>query len=192
MPLAPSPEIDQRDTSQILQDAGIYVLMSDVSDESIKPIVEWILLENHVAQKKKKELLLIVCSEGGSVEDAFALIDIIGASTIPVKTVGLGVIASAGLMIFLAGHKGRRMLTPNTSIMSHQYSGSSDGKHHELISIAKEFTLIQQRMLNHYMKTTGMTRATVMKKLLPTSDVYLSAEEALKLGICDIVSDFKK
>ena len=192
MPLAPTSEIDQRDTSQILQDSGIFVLMSDVSDESIKPIVEWILLENHVAQKKKKELMLIVCSEGGSVEDAFALIDIMTASSIPVKTVGLGVIASAGLMIFLAGHKGRRMLTPNTSIMSHQYSNSSEGKHHELISIAKEFTLIQQRMLNHYIKTTGMTKATVLKKLLPTSDVYLSAEQALKLGICDIVSDFKK
>ena len=53
MPLAPSPEIDQRDTSQILQDSGIYVLMDEVSDESIKPIIEWILLENHVTQKKK-------------------------------------------------------------------------------------------------------------------------------------------
>ena len=81
--------------------------MGDVEQENIKPIVEWILHENHVVKKKRKELLLMVCSEGGDMGAAFALIDVMHSSPIPIKTVGLGVIASAGLLIFIAGHRGR-------------------------------------------------------------------------------------
>ena len=192
--MATTPDIDnsEKEPSKLLQDAGMYVFMDEVNDETIKPIIEWILVENHVVKKKKKELLLMICSEGGSVEDAFALIDVMNASSIPVKTIGLGCIASSGLLIFLAGAQGRRVLTPNTSILSHQYSNYHEGKHHELFAIAKEHSLIQQRMLQHYKNCTGLDDQTILTKLLPASDIYLSAEEALELGICDYISDLRK
>ena len=192
MALLPDTDNTAKDHSELLNDHGIYVFMDDVSDETIKPIVEWILVENHVKKKKKKELILMICSEGGSIEDAFALIDVIKSSAIPVKTVGLGCIASSGLMIFLAGHKGRRVLTPNTSILSHQYSNYTEGKHHELFAMQKEHTLIQKRMLQHYKECTGLDEATILTKLLPASDIYLSSDEALELHICDYISDLKK
>jgi ATP-dependent Clp protease, protease subunit len=156
MPILQETDNSEKEPSRLLQEAGMYVFMGEVNDETIRPIIEWILVENHVVKKKKKELLLMVCSEGGSVEDAFALIDVMKASSIPIKTVGLGVIASAGLMIFLAGHAGRKILTPNTSILSHQYSNSHEGKHHELFAIQKEHNLIQWRMLEHYREATGL------------------------------------
>jgi ATP-dependent Clp protease, protease subunit len=182
----------EKDPSRLLQEAGMYVFMAEVSDDTIKPIIEWILVENHVVKKKKKELLLMICSEGGSVEDAFALIDVMKSSSIPIKTVGLGCVASSGLLIFLAGMKGRRMLTPNTSILSHQYSNYHEGKHHELFAIAKEHSLIQDRMLRHYQSSTGLSEEIILSKLLPPTDVYLSADEALSLGLCDYVTDLKK
>lgn len=166
--------------------------MDDVSDETVKPVVEWLLVENLLTKPKKKELLLMICSNGGTLESAFALIDVMKSSTVPIKTVGLGAIGSSGLMIFLAGSAGRRVLTPNTSILSHQYSWGSEGKHHELFSIAKEFDMVQQRMLKHYQETTGLTEDTIKQRLLPASDVYLSASEALELGICDLVADFRR
>lgn len=178
--------------SQLLQDAGMYVFMDDVNSETIKPVVEWILVENHVTKKRKKELLLMICSDGGSISDAFALIDVMRASSIPVKTVGLGSIASCGLLIFMAGHRGHRILTPNTSILSHQYSWGSDGKAHELFSITKEFNLTQARMLEHYKECTGLSEEEIKVTLLPPSDVWLTADEALALGICDYISDLKK
>ena len=188
------PEIDnsEKDPSKLLQDAGMYVFMGEVAEDTIKPIIEWILVENHVVKKKKKELLLMICSDGGSMENAFALIDVMKSSSIPVKTVGLGSIASSGLLIFLAGTKGRRVLTPNTSILSHQYSWGSDGKHHELWAVTKEFGLAHRRMVQHYQESTGLDEETIKTKLLPANDVYLSAEEALALGICDYISDLKK
>ena len=192
MPQDKDLNLIDKDNSELLQEAGMYVFMDTVTSESIKPIIEWILVENHVAKKKKKELLLMICSEGGSMEDAFALIDVMKASGIPVKTVGLGSVSSSGLLIFLAGAPGRRILTPNTSILSHQYSWGSDGKHHELFAITKEFGLAQTRMVRHYQETTGLDEETIKAKLLPPNDVYLSADEALELGICDFISDLKK
>ena len=181
-----------KDHSQLLNDTGMYVFMEPVSSESIKPIVEWILVENHVRKKKAKELLLMICSEGGDLQAAFALIDVMRASEIPVKTVGLGQIASAGLCIFIAGAAGRRVLTPNTSILSHQYSWASDGKAHELFAQVKEYELTFQRMLDLYKTATGLDDKAIRKYLLPPQDVCLGAEEALKLNICDYVSDLKK
>lgn len=174
--------------SQALADAGMYVFMGEVDEENIKPIIEWILHENHVVKKKRKELLLMVCSEGGDMGAAFALIDVMHSSPIPIKTVGLGVIASAGLLIFIAGHQGRRILTPNTSILSHQFSWSSEGKAHELFATMREFELTQARMLAHYETCTGLDSDQIRKHLLPPQDIWLSANEALDLGICDHIS----
>lgn len=177
------------ETSQALNDSGMYVLMDEVDSDSIKPVVEWILHENFVRKKKHKELLLMVCSDGGSISEAFALIDVMRSSKIPVKTVGLGCIASCGLLIFMAGSKGRRVLTPNTSILSHQFSWGSDGKAHELFATMREFELTHQRMVNHYQKCTGLDDETIKKVLLPPQDVWLSAQEALKYKICDYVAE---
>ena len=191
MPTDNSLQLEQTH-SQALADAGMYVFMGDVEQENIKPIIEWILHENHVVKKKKKELLLMVCSEGGDMGAAFALIDVMHSSPIPIKTVGLGVIASAGLLIFIAGHKGRRVLTPSTSILSHQFSWSSEGKAHELFATMREFELTQARMIAHYEACTGLNSEQIRKHLLPPQDIWLSSEEALALGICDHVSAVTK
>lgn len=170
----------------------MYVFMGEVDNETIKPIVEWILHENYVSKKKRKELLLMICSDGGDMSSAFALIDVIRSSLVPVKTVGLGCIGSAGLLIFLAGAAGRRILTPYTSILSHQFSWGSDGKAHELFATMKEFTLTQARMIEHYKSTTKLSEEEIKTVLLPPHDVWLSAEEALTLNICDSISEIQR
>ena len=169
-------------------DEGMYLLMGEISAESVKPVIEWILQANFVNKSRKKELLLMICSEGGDMSAAFALIDVMMSSRIPIKTVGLGQVASAGLLIFITGAKGRRVLTPNTSILSHQFTWESDGKVHELFARVKEFDLTQARMIDHYHQCTGMSEEEIRATLLPPQDVWLSAEEALALNITDHVA----
>jgi len=181
------PQYDN--ASQALNDHGIMVLMDEINHETVKPVIEWILHENHVRKKKHKELLLMICSDGGSIAEAFALIDVMRSSRIPVKTVGLGSIASCGLLIFMAGATGRRVLTPNTSILSHQFSWESEGKSHELFATIKEFELTQKRMVALYKEATGLEDDVIRKVLLPPQDVWLSAEEALEYQICDVIAD---
>ena len=174
-----------------LNDSGMFVFMSEVTAASIKPVISWILYENFVVEqkKKKKELLLMICSEGGELQAAFALIDVMNASGIPIKTVGLGQIASSGLLIFMNGSQGRRVLTPNTSILSHQFSWYNEGKSAELFATMKEFTLTQERMVEHYRRCTGADDETIKTKLLPQQDIWLSASEALELKLCDSISN---
>jgi ATP-dependent Clp protease protease subunit len=163
---------------------GVYILMEEINMESCRNCIQWIMNHN-LADTRLPKLTLIINSPGGDVHAAFALIDTMKASSIPIKTVGLGLIASCGFLIFIAGEKGRRILTPNTAILSHQYTWGSRGKEHELYARVKEFELSTNRMIDHYKKCIGMTEKQIREVLLPPQDVWLSAEEAKKLKICD-------
>jgi ATP-dependent Clp protease protease subunit len=186
-----SPEEQKKQISN-LQEAGYHLIMEDIDAGSCKTAIEWILETNFNNEvKKPKHLNLIICSPGGDLSAAFALIDVMRGSSIPIKTTGLGMIASAGLLIFISGEKGKRLLTPNTSILSHQFSWGSFGKEHELFAAVKEFDLTTKRMIKHYKKCTGLSDNDIRKFLLPPQDVWLSAPEALKLGICDDVREMK-
>ena len=169
---------------------GMFVFMGDVTMESMSPVVDWILSEN-MKPKKVKELTLGICSRGGDLNACFALVDVMRASSIPVRTVGLGMIASCGLLLFISGKKGRRILTPNTAILSHQYSWGSVGKEHELFARVKEMELTSERLINHYRKCTGLSEKKIREVLLPPQDVWLGAEEALALKLCDKVENVK-
>jgi len=183
----------EEDDNCKLKANGIKMLAGKINVGSVSPVIEWILEENlRTGQHRRKELTLIINSPGGNAYDMFALTDIMTGSKIPIKTIGLGEIASCGFMIFIAGKKGRRILTPNTFILSHQFSAMSYGKQHELVASNKDFELTQDRILKFYNKHITMTNKTQKKKvindiLLGPSDTYLSAEEAKKYGICDEV-----
>ena len=111
------------------------------------------------------------------------------ASGIPIKTVGLGLIASCGILTFMSGAKGKRIITPNTSILSHQYSWGSTGKEHELFARVREFELSSERMMQHYKKCTGLSEKKIREVLLPPQDIWLSAKEAVKFGIADKIKE---
>lgn len=170
---------------------GMYMFMGDVSMESMGPVIDWILAENMKKNNKAKELTLGICSRGGDLNACFALVDVMRASAIPVRTIGLGMIASCGLLLFISGKKGRRTLTPNTAILSHQYSWGSQGKEHELFARVKELELTTERMIEHYKKCTGLTEKKIREFLLPPQDVWLSAKEAKELKLCDKVESIK-
>ena len=169
-----------------LYSSGIFLFVGGVDSDSCKDAIEFVLKQN-TEKKKKKKLQFMICSPGGELPPCFALIDVMKGSKIPIHTIGLGLIASCGLLLFISGEKGKRILTPNTSILSHQYSWGSHGKEHELFAQVKEFELSTQRMLNHYKKCTGLDEEQIREHLLPPEDVWLSAKEAKKLGICDAV-----
>ena len=181
-----TPPTDEAD----LYKSGIYLFMDPVTADTCKDAIEFILKQN-TEKKKQKRLQFMICSPGGSIPDGFALIDIMKGSKIPIHTVGLGCIASCGLLLFITGEKGHRVLTPNTSILSHQFSWGSWGKEHELFAQVKEFELSTKRMLNHYKKCTGLTEKEIREYLLPPEDVWLAGPEAKKLGICDNIRQMK-
>lgn len=172
--------------TQSLEDANIYLFMDGFSDETVKPVIDFILRKNLLpVNARPKHLTLIINSPGGELPSAFALIDIMKGSAIPIHTLGLGMIASCGLLTFMSGAKGHRILTPNTNILSHQFSWLNWGKEHELVASAKQVDLLSQKMIALYKECTGLTEAKIREVLLPEKDVWLSAKEAVKYKLAD-------
>ena len=178
------------DDSSSLDKGGMHLLMGDIDTDNCKPAIEWIL-RNELLEDPWVELKLIINSPGGNLNDAFALIDIMRGSTCRISTIGIGEVSSAGLLIFMSGTEGYRILTPNTAILSHQYSWGSYGKEHELFAAQRAYDLTTEMMINHYKKCTGLSVKKIREFLLPPEDKWLSAKEALELGVCDMVKAVK-
>lgn len=177
--------------SPSLSDKGIYYFSGDFNQSSVKDCITWILDANFQDKTQYEALTLIISSYGGDLFSAFALIDVMRGSAIPVNTIGLGIIASAGLMTFIAGNPGQRIITPNTSILSHQWSSGMFGKAHELMASQKQFDLTTTRMIAHYKKCTKLSEKQIREKLLPAQDVWLSAEEAKEYNLADQVRSLR-
>lgn len=172
-----------------LEEKHYYLFNSAFNSTSTGAAITFILQRN-LMNNPPKQIKMIINSPGGSVADAFALIDTMKGSRVPIYTYGLGEIASCGLLTFIAGEKGKRFITRNTAILSHQFSWFTYGKEHELMATVKEFDNTSKRILEHYKKCTGMSEKDIRKYLLPAEDVWLSAKEAVKYGIADEVVDF--
>lgn len=173
-----------------IEDHHYLMFNKEFEPSSCGDAMEFILARNLMRKDRPKMIKMIINSPGGEIGSAFALIDTIKGSKIPVYTYGLGEIASCGLMTFIAGEKGHRYLTRNTSILSHQFSWGSWGKEHELHARVKEYQNTQVRIVEHYKKCTSLDEKEIRKYLLPAEDVWLTAKEAVKYGIADHIVDF--
>lgn len=172
---------------------SIYMLMEDISADSCKGVIEWILdcnfRDGGEGNERPDLMNLIICSHGGDVHAAFALIDIMKASSIPIRTIGTGIIASAGLFISMAGTPGMRVISPSSMIMSHHFSCAVEGNRYELKAQVKSYDIVHKIILNHYKKCTGLSDTEILNKLLSSTDNFLTASEAKKLNLCDVVKD---
>jgi len=161
----------------------IHVLHGDIDEDNIAEAIKWIIFEN--TDDKDKVLTLYINSSGGSLCDAFALIDIMRNSKYPVQTIGMGSVMSAAFMIFVAGTKEYRYLAKNTSILCHQFSENVEGKYHDLKSSLKENENMNDRMVQLLRECTDLSTRVIKTKLLPPSDVWLTVDEAVELGVAD-------
>ena len=180
-----------KDSSDVksIEHHNYYIFHQDFTNESTASAIRFIL-ERNLMDKPPKCMKMIINSPGGIVTSAFALIDTLKGSKVPIFTYGLGEISSCGLLTFIAGKKGHRYITKNTAILSHQYSWGSWGKEHELMTKVKEFDNTSQRILEHYKRCTNLSEKKIREVLLPANDVWLTAKEAVDLGIADEIVDF--
>lgn len=169
-----------------LYTSGIHYLSGEIGQFNTSPLIQWIIGEN-ANPTPKKHLILYINSVGGDLYDAFAVIDVMNSSKIPIRTIGIGSLMSAAFMIFVSGERGSRSLAKNTSTMCHQFSSSYEGKEHDIKASERETRFVKQKMLDIIKNSTDMDERTIKRKLLPPSDVWLSAQECIDLGVADIL-----
>lgn len=166
-----------------LLDNSIFYLNGEIEETNIEKCIKWITYEN--LDKKEKVLTLYINSTGGDLYQAFALIDIMKNSEHEIRTIGIGAVMSAAFLIFASGSQGERYASKNTSFMCHQFASGMDAKYHDLKAEMKETEALNTKMVDILKEATGLAPSVIRRKLLPASDVYLTAEETIELNIAD-------
>lgn len=162
-----------------------HFLVGEINEDSINDCIKWIIYEN--LESKEKTLTLYINSTGGDLYQAFALIDVMNSSNHAIRVIGIGAVMSAAFLIFASGTKGERFAAPNTSFMCHQFTENMDSKYHDLKATMKENDLCNERMVKILKEATGLAPSKIKLKLLPASDVYLSAQEMVEFGVADFI-----
>jgi ATP-dependent Clp protease protease subunit len=128
---------------------------------------------------------MYINSPGGVVTSGLAIYDTMQYIKSPVITLCLGMAASMGSFLLMAGEKGQRIALPNSRIMVHQPSGGFSGKASDIERHAEDIIKTKQRLNELYAKHTGQTVETVESVL--DRDSFMTAEEAKDWGIVDHV-----
>ncbi len=180
-----------KDKEKELSDYGIIYLSGIIDEEKAEKVCKEIIGYN--IKENINQVQMVINSPGGNCPCGFSIIDIMEWSKIPIYTTGIGMIASMGLIIFMTGEKGHRVVTPRTSILSHRFSSVNRGNHSQLIAGRREEDMLHERILNHYINYSNIKdREELEKYLLRDVDTWLSAEEAVRLGIVDVVESMKR
>lgn len=172
-----------------LNTLGAHLLFGEINTASVYPAINFIIKSNYLFNAETT-LTMLVNSPGGSVSDGFALIDVMGTSRVDIATVGIGQVASMGVLIVSAGTKGKRVITKNTEIMAHQFSTMVYGKYHELVASQKYHEKLEKTFIKHFLRHTKMTEKQIKDIMFSPTDRWLTPKEAKKYGICDEVREY--
>ena len=104
-----------------------------------------------------------------------------------IETVGLGKVMSAGVLLLAAGTKGHRKIGKNTRVMIHNVQAGHYGALPSLENELNEVLCMQSQMTSALVAETNLTTKQLKKMLDRKVDVYIDAEEAIRLGIADII-----
>ncbi|WP_286819760.1 ATP-dependent Clp protease proteolytic subunit, partial [Desulfobacter sp. UBA2225] len=115
-----------------LSDYGIIYLSGTINEAKAESVCKEIIEFN--IRGSINQIQMVINSPGGTCTAGFSIIDIMEWTNIPIYTTGIGMIASMGLLVFMTGEKGHRVVTPRTSILSHRFSAMNMGNHSQLIA----------------------------------------------------------
>ena len=166
--------------SRLLKDRIVF-LGGEINDDVANVIVAQLLfleMENPDA-----DISLYINSPGGSVTAGMAIYDTMNYVKCPVRTVCIGMAASMGAFLLMAGEKGKRLALPNSEIMIHQPLGGASGQASD-VQIRAEWLLKTKQKINSLIsEMTGQKLDRVEKDA--DRDFFMAAKEALEYGIID-------
>lgn len=139
---------------------------------------------------KPQPIALYINSGGGSYYDGIALYSAIKNSPTPVITIGMGMVGSAALLIFLGGQY--RVAYSHTTFLYHSAKyGIIGATPHEVDMFNQHYKEINRKMTEITKKETNITEDIIERVYREDFQFYMDPTEAYKLGICHSVYDLE-
>lgn len=166
--------------SRLLNDRIIF-LSEEVNDVTASLVVAQLLYLE--AQDPDKDIQFYINSPGGSVSAGLAIYDTMRYIRADVSTICIGMAASMGAFLLSSGTKGKRIALPNSEIMIHQPSGSSQGQATDILIQAKRLEIMKKKLNAILAENTGKPIEVIEADC--ERDNFMSAEEAKAYGLID-------
>ena len=193
-------------TPEPLRTIGLF---GDLDEEKVEDICSGLLYLKHTAnvntefplgmpqteegeEPKKPEpkpITFYISTWGGDALGMFGIYDLIRTirEECAIETYGLGKVMSAGVLLLASGTKGQRKIGKHCRVMMHSVRGGHVGTIHSLENEMGETRWIQKQLIQALVEETNLTEKQLKRMLGKNLDVYLTAEEAVKYGIADII-----
>tara|TARA_R100000808_G_scaffold16362_1_gene37004 strand:+ start:160 stop:828 length:669 start_codon:yes stop_codon:yes gene_type:complete len=138
-------------------------------------------------EKVSQPFEMIISTNGGDAREMFAIYDMMRflRKDCDIETMGIGKVMSAGVPLLAAGTKGKRRIGKYCRVMLHNVSAGTIGALAQMQNEMKEVEKIQKQYIEILAAETNMTEKQIKRLINKNVNVYLSAEEALELGIVD-------
>jgi ATP-dependent Clp protease protease subunit len=170
--------------SRLLRERVIF-LVGPVNDQTANLVVaQMLFLES---ENPDKDIFLYINSPGGSVSAGLSIYDTMQFIKPDVSTLCMGMAASMGSFLLMAGAKGKRLALPNSRVMVHQPSGGAQGQATDIEIQAREIIKTREQLNRIYAERTGQPIERIAADV--ERDYWMSATEAREYGLVDQVLD---
>ena len=170
--------------SRLLKDRIVF-LGGEINDDVANVVVAQLLFLE--MENPESEISMYINSPGGSVTAGMAIFDTMRYVKPDVRTVCIGMAASMGAFLLMAGAKGKRLALPNSEVMIHQPLGGARGQATD-VAIHAEWLLRTKKKMNALMsEMTGKSLENIEHDV--ERDYFMSAAEAKEYGIIDAIFD---
>ena len=166
--------------SRLLKDRIVF-LSGEIEDNMANLVVAQLLFLE--MEDPDADISLYINSPGGSVTAGMAIYDTMQYIKPQVRTVCVGMAASMGAFLLMAGEKGKRLALPNAEVMIHQPLGGAQGQATDVAIRAEWLLKTKTKMTKMMAEMTGQDIEKVKADV--ERDYFMDAEEALNYGIID-------
>ena len=168
--------------SRLLKDRIIFVSGVIENNMANTIVAQLLFLE---MENPDADISMYINSPGGSVTAGMAIFDTMRYIKPHVRTVCIGMAASMGSFLLMAGEKGKRLALPNSEILIHQPLGGAEGQATDVMIHADHLVKTKQKMAKLMAEMTGNNVEKIMQDI--DRDRYLTADEAKEYGIIDSI-----
>ena len=170
--------------SRLLRERIVF-LVGPVNDATANVVCAQLLFLE--SENPDKEIFLYINSPGGSVSAGLSIYDTMQFVKPDVSTLCMGMAASMGSFLLMAGAKGKRFALPNARVMIHQPSGGAQGQASDIEIQAREIIKTREQLNRIYAERTGQSVEKIAADM--ERDFWMSPAEAKDYGLIDQVLD---